>query len=148
MMQINKHYSRSEKLLLLLFFLASFLSLIFFFKYKSLAFPEDNIHFSITNNQATKNATTFLSDLGIDPTGYKHTTVFDIDDPAKTYIEREESRENVTKLTQNTIDVWDFNTRFFKPLQQEEFSVSYLPNGRLVSYTRIVEDNKPVATLT
>lgn len=147
-MDSQKFYSPKEKILLIVLLLASSLSLLFFFLFKTLAFPEYNIKFATDRQGVAEKAKAFLQGQGVQASAYKDITIFDIDDTAKTYLERETSVDETAGLAQNTIDLWHFNSRFVRPLQKEEFIVSYLPNGRFSGYTRIIEEDKKSASLT
>lgn len=144
----NKWYSVKEKVLLFLLFLTSLASLFFFFQFKQLAFPEYNISFSTTRSEAAEQAKQFLTGMQIDQNGYKDVTVFNVDDEAKTYLETNKNVQQTATLSENNIDLWHFTTRFFKPLKEEEYSVSFLPNGRFVGFNSVVPENNAGASLT
>lgn len=144
----QRTYSFREKLLLGLLFLASIASLLFYLKYRTLAFPEHAIRFDINRQQAAIKAQEFVEGLALELEGYKHATIFTVDDTSKTYLERELAVEETARLAESEVATWYFTTRFFKPLQKEEFSVSFLPNGRFVNFFRQIEEATPAAHLT
>lgn len=141
-------YSSKERLFLGLLFFAALISLFFFINFRTLAFPEHNIKFDITREQAAEKAKGFVSDLMFDPENYKETTVFSIDDETKTYLEREVGVTETARLAASDVDVWHFTTRFFKPLEQEEISVAYQPNGRFVGYYHEIKEDAAGARLS
>lgn len=133
-------YSNKEKIILLILCILGLISLGIFIKYNSLAFPEHNIKFSITRQQAERKAVDFVENFEISPLSYKHTTIFETDELAKAYLERELDVKTTTEIA-NNLNIWHFSTRFFKPSQKEEYTVDYLPNGRFVGFVRKVEEN-------
>lgn len=145
--QHQKSYSFKEKLLLIVLFIAAIICLLIYLKFNTLAFPEHNIKFDITRDQAEQKAAGFLREYGIKTGEYKKSTIFSIDDQTKTYLEREVGVEKTALLAKNNVAVWNFNTRFFKPLQKEEFNVSFLPNGRFAGFQRIIEESAPGASV-
>lgn len=146
-MNIKNFYSTKEKLFLGVLFFAALVSLFFFINFRTLAFPEHNISFDITREQAAEKAKQFALEQGIASNTFKEATVFTIDDASKTYLEREVGVTETARLAQNDIDVWHFTTRFFKPLEQEEISVSYLPSGKFVAYYHEISENASGASL-
>ena len=123
-------------------------SLLFSFKYHTRAFPEHNIHFEITRQEAAERASAFAQTMGHDLAGFKRATVFETNDFSKIYLEKEVGVKETARLAENQIDLWHFTTRFFKPLEREEYWVSFLPNGRLVVYIRSVEEETAGANLS
>lgn len=128
-------YNSKEKIFLGVLFLVALASLFFFLNFRTLAFPEHNITFDITREQAAEKSKEFVSKLGFNPEDFKETTVFSIDEQSKTYLEREVGVSETAQLAANDVDVWHFTSRFFKPLQKEEISVAFMPNGRLSGFS-------------
>jgi membrane protease YdiL (CAAX protease family) len=144
----DRLYSLREKWLLVLLFLASLASLFFFVQFRTLAFPEHNIMFTISREEAAAKAGKFIEGQNAATDDYKNATIFSTDNQSKTYLEREVGVADTSKLAANHVDLWNFNTRFFKPSQQEEFTVSYMPNGRLVGYDHLIAENDAGAKLS
>lgn len=144
----NKFYSLREKIFLLLLLLTSVGSLIFFFQFKTFAFPEYNIQFLTNRTEATQKADQLLSDMGINTSNHQAVTVFNVDEEAKTYLERTGDVSKTATLAEDTVDLWHFTTRVFKPLEKEEYSVSFLPSGRFSGFSRVVAEDKPGASLS
>lgn len=113
-----------------------------------MAFPEHTIKFDISREQAAEKAKEFVTEHGNNPANFKETTIFTIDDQSKTYLEREVGVTETAELASNEVDVWHFTTRFFKPLEKEEITVTYLPNGRLSGYFHEIEENAKGARLS
>lgn len=142
-MKNHKSYSFREKILLVVLFFSALFSLYFFLRFHTLAFPEHNINSQISRDDAADKAAVFLNGMGLDSIKYKQSTIFSIDEQAKTYLEREVGVEETARLAKNQVDIWHFTTRFFKPLQKQEYNVSFLPNGKLSGFGKIVEETAP-----
>lgn len=147
-MNKSLYYTSKEKIFLSIIFLAALISLFFFINFRTLAFPEHTIKFNISREQAAEKAKKFVSENKNNPASFKETTIFTIDDQSKTYLEREVGVTETAKLAGNEVDVWHFTTRFFNPLEKEEITVTYLPNGRLSGYFHEIEEDAKGARLS
>jgi membrane protease YdiL (CAAX protease family) len=111
------------------------------------AFPEASVNFKVTRAEALRDAQTFLAGLGENVAGYRTATVFDVDDHAKVYLERELGLQQTNQMLSSQLNIWYWDVRFFKPQQQEEFHVRVSPAGRIVGYDHIVPEAQPGGTL-
>jgi membrane protease YdiL (CAAX protease family) len=108
----------------------------FFFQ----AFPEASVDFRVTRTQAVSTARDFLAAQGFAMEGYESSVVFQLDDNAKTYLEREVGLAVANRLMAAEINVWWWDVRFFRPQQQEEFRVQVDPSGRVVGMRHVIEE--------
>ena len=113
------------------------------------AFPEASIDLRIARDEITRLSDGFLRGRGLDPTGYRHVTVFDSDDieQAKTYLERELGLEEANRVMATRVNIWRWRTRWIKPPEKEEFSVWLTTAGKLVGFEHQVEENREGARL-
>jgi membrane protease YdiL (CAAX protease family) len=137
----------SDKLALLLWVLAGIVGTFFAHKYYFRAFPEASVNFQVARDEALAGAQKFVSALGENVAGYKSVTVFEVDDNAKTYLEREVGLQQANQLMSSTLDIWYWDVRFFKPQQEEEFHVRVNPAGKIVGYNHHIEESRPGAHL-
>jgi hypothetical protein len=137
----------SDKGVLLLWLLAALLGAGVAYRYFFQAFPEAALEFRVTRDQALERARAFAASQGATLDGYRSAIVFGVDDNDKTYLERELGLDQANRLMSSDINVWYWSVRFFKPLEQEEFSVFVDPAGRIVGYEHIVEEAAPGARL-
>src|SRR6202043_3504775 len=79
--------------------------------------------------------------------GYQSTIIFQVDDTAKTYLEREVGLKQANQMMTNDVHIWYWETRFFRPLQKEQFKVWVDPAGVVVGYTHELEETAPGARL-
>ncbi len=137
----------SEKRALLLWVMAGILGALFAYKYFFRAFPEASVNFQVSREEALVRAEKFVTGLGENVNGYRSAIVFNVDDNAKTYLERELGLQEANRLMSSELNIWFWDVRFFKPLQQEEFRVHVNPAGKIVSYEHTIEESRAGASL-
>src|ERR1700731_55279 len=138
----------ANKLALLLWVIAGIAGALFAHKYYFRSFPEASVNFKVSRGQALSRAKEFLAGEGQDAASYQSAIVFDVDDNAKTYLERETGLEQANRLMSSELNIWYWDVRFFKPLQEEEFHVRVNPAGQVVGYEHHVEEARAGATLS
>jgi len=111
------------------------------------AFPEASINFQVSRDEALNRAKSFLTQHGASLDGYESTIVFSVDDKTKTYLERTVGLEQANKLMSSEVNAWDWEIRFFRPQQKEEFRANVDPQGRIVGYEHIIEEARAGASL-
>ncbi len=136
----SERLSGSDKRALLLWVALGIIGTIFAYKYFFRAFPEASVDFRVTRGEALKLAENFVSGLGENAGGYRSAIVFNVDDNAKTYLERELGLKQANQMMSSELDIWYWDVRFFKPQQEEEFLVRVTPAGRIAGYTHKIEE--------
>jgi membrane protease YdiL (CAAX protease family) len=113
----------------------------------------DSPGYKLTADQARAPADAFLREQGIDPGGYRHVTFPDEhwggDDSlaAKYFLERGPVSA-ASRLFEQYRPVQYWATRYFKPLEKEEFQVSVHPEtGQVLGYRRQIPEDRPGADL-
>jgi membrane protease YdiL (CAAX protease family) len=124
----------SDKRALILWVLLGIVGLVFAHRYFFRAFPEASVDFKVSRVEALARAQKFVGSLGEDVSGYQSAIVFDVDDNAKTYLEREVGLQQANQLMSSELNIWYWNVRFFRPQQEEEFYVRVSPAGEIVGY--------------
>ena len=97
------------------------------------AFPEIAINFTISRKAALNSAQDFLIGRGFELKDFKRSIIFDYDQTAKLFMERELGVERAANLAKDSIDVWRWEARFFKPLEKLEYVVQVDPSGRITA---------------
>jgi len=139
--------TRGDKLTLLIWLLCAVIGVSVAWHYFPRAFPEASVNFRITRGEALDRARQFVAGQGGDLAGVRSTIVFDVDDTAKTYLEREVGLEHANQLMASDVSTWYWSVRFFRPLQQEEFAVRLDPSGRVVGYEHVMKEDAAGAHL-
>jgi hypothetical protein len=137
----------SDKRALLLWVILGILGALFAYKYFFRAFPEASVNFKVSREEALVRARNFISGLGENLSGYRSTIVFNVDDNAKVYLERELGLQQANRLMSSDLNIWFWDVRFFKPQQEEEFSVRVSPAGQIVGYTHVIPKSQAGASL-
>jgi membrane protease YdiL (CAAX protease family) len=139
--------TRGDKWTLAIWLLCAAIGVSVAWHYFPRAFPEASVNFRVSRGEALDRARQFVVGQGGDLTGMRSTIVFDVDDTAKTYLEREVGLERANQLMASDVSTWYWSVRFFRPLQQEEFAVRLDPSGRIVGYEHVVKEDAAGAHL-
>jgi membrane protease YdiL (CAAX protease family) len=137
----------SDKRALLLWVLAGIVGVWFAHHYFFRAFPEASVDFRVSRGEALKRAQNFVTGLGENISGYRSSIVFDVDENAKTYLERELGLQEANQLMSSQLNIWYWDVRFFRPQQEEEFDVRVSPSGNIVGYEHKIEEGRAGASL-
>ena len=137
----------SDKRALLLWVVLGILGAVFAQKYFFRAFPEASVNFQVSREEALKRAQNFVAGLGENISGYQSAIVFDVDENAKVYLERELGLQEANHLMSSELNIWFWNVRFFKPQQEEEFRVRVSPAGQVAGYEHKIEESRSGAAL-
>jgi len=137
----------SDKRALLLWVAAGILGLLFAYKYFFHAFPEASVNFQVSREEASARAQKFVASLGENVSGYKSSIIFDVDEDAKVYLERQLGLQVANRLMSSELNIWYWEVRFFKPQQEEEFRVRVSPSGQIVGYEHKIEEARAGASL-
>jgi len=138
---------RKDGKVLLLWILAGVLGACVAYAYFFRAFPEASVDFKVPRADALAVAKQFAAAQGAPLAGYDSSIVFELDDTAKTYLEREVGLQQANQMMANEVHIWYWQTRFFRPLQKEEFDVRVDPAGGIVGYNHQLEEAAPGARL-
>src|SRR6266446_6873145 len=137
----------SDKRALLFWVVLGIVGAVFAHEYFFRAFPEASVNFQVSREEALKRAQNFVAGLGENISGYRSAIVFDVDDNAKVYLERELGLQRANKLMSSELNIWFWDVRFFKPQQEEEFRVRVSPAGQIAGYNHKVEESRAGTSL-
>ena len=112
------------------------------------AFPEATIDFRITRHESRVGAASFLEQRGFALDEFRHAGVFEFDNQAKTFLERERGLEGASDIIDNPVRLWRWSNRWFRELQKEEYHVQHTTTGDLVGFSHLVEEEATGASLT
>lgn len=111
------------------------------------AFPEASIDLKLSRDQITARARDFLSTQKLSVEGFRQLTLFDPDQDAAIYLEREVGLEEANRLMSTSVAVWRWRARWFKPPEKVELIVRLWPDGRLSGFEHVIAENAPGARL-
>ncbi len=138
----------SDKRALILWVICGVLGLVFAQRYFFRAFPEASVDFKVSRTEAQQRARNFVQGLGENLDGYQRTITFQVDDNAKTYLERELGLQAANHLMSSELNIWFWDVRFFKPQQEEEYRVHVSPAGKVVAYSHKIEEARGEKSLS
>jgi membrane protease YdiL (CAAX protease family) len=138
----------SDKRILALWILCGIVGVLFAYKYFFRAFPEASVDFKVSRAEAEARAKEFVENLGEKLDGYQSTIVFDVDENAKTYLERELGLQQANRLMSSELNIWFWEVRFFRPQQEEEYKVWVNPSGKVVDYDHKIPEARAAKSLT
>jgi hypothetical protein len=137
----------SEKRALVLWVFGGIVGLVFAQRYFFRAFPEASVDFKLSRPQAVSRAKDFVAGLGENVAGYRTSVEFGVEEDAKVYLERELGLQQANQMMSSQVNLWYWNVRFYKPLQEEEFRVQVSPSGKICGYTHVVPEATAGTTL-
>ena len=111
------------------------------------AFPEASIDFRVTRDEAKVQAADFLAARGFDLANYRHSAIFRYDNQTKTFLERELGLEGATQVIGDPVQLWRWSNRWVRELEKEEFQATVTTSGELVSFSHLIEEEAPGASL-
>ena len=111
------------------------------------AFPEASIDFRVTRDEAKVQAADFLASRGFDLAAYRHSAIFRYDNQTKTFLERELGLEGATQVIGDPVQLWRWSNRWVRELEKEEFQATVTTSGELVSFSHLIEEEAPGASL-
>lgn len=111
------------------------------------AFPEIAIDFEVPRTAALDSARTYLQNRGFDVAGYKTAVIFISGGREKRYLEKELGVERTVELAADTLDLWAWRVRFFKPLNKLEYRLQINTSGRVVAFQRLVPESAQAPAL-
>jgi len=136
-----------EKKLMVALAVASALSIWYVVEHWRAAFPQASLSLRYSKSEITAQAAEFLSAHGVNTAGFRQLTLFDPDDRARLFLERELGLEEANRLIEERVPVWRWRARWFRPPEKEEMAVYLSPQGRLVGFRHVVEEAAPGARL-
>ena len=114
----------------------------------SRAFPEASIDLRLSRAEISRRAGQFVNARGWSTVGFRQITVFEPDDNARLYLERELGLAEANRLMSGPVSVWRWRARWFRPPQKEEYVVYLSPAGRLAGFDHVIAEDTPGARLT
>src|SRR5262249_31124426 len=100
-----------------------------------------------TRPQALSQAKSFLNGIGENVEGYRSSTEFRVREDQKVYVERELGLQQANRLSSSQINLWYWNVRFYKILQEEEFSVQVSQTVQIVGSRHVLPEGRAGDTL-
>ncbi len=125
------------------------LGLLLFLLFYDQAFPSAALNLKLSRSEIAQRAEQYLKAQGHDVTGYEFALDFDEDGAASLYLQRTLGVPETNRLVKaENLPIWYWSARWFKPHQEEEFSLSLLPDGKIVGFNHTIAEADPGAALS
>ncbi|MBN1138520.1 MAG: GNAT family N-acetyltransferase [Anaerolineae bacterium] len=112
------------------------------------AFPSAALDLELSRQQIADEANAYLAYRGYNVTGYESALTFSQAYMASVYLQRTLGIPQTNALArQEDLPLWYWDARWFRPLQQQEFRLSLMPNGEVIALRRVVPEDAPGAAL-
>ncbi|HBY60396.1 MAG TPA: hypothetical protein DEH78_11270, partial [Solibacterales bacterium] len=144
---VRERLDRGDRRLLLICILLALAAAAYTWGNYGSAFPQASIELQLSREQITGRAAAFLTSRNLSPDGFRNLTVFDPDQNAQIYLEREVGLEEANRLMRGEVAVWRWRARWFKPPEKEERIVFLSPRGELAGFEHVVPESAPGARL-
>ncbi len=112
------------------------------------AFPQASLDLTVSKAQITERASEFAREQGWSTAGFRSITVFDPDDNARLYLERELGLDEANGLMRSRVSVWRWRVRWFRPPEREEFVVYLSPDGAIAGFNHVIAEAAAGARLS
>jgi membrane protease YdiL (CAAX protease family) len=124
------------------------LGIVLFLALYNEAFPDATIELTLSRDQIAQHATDYLAAQGYDVSDYEFVVDFDQSWWASVYLQRTLGVAETNRLVKaERLPIWTWNARWFKPQQQEEFSLELMPDGEVIGFTHTISESAPGAAL-
>jgi membrane protease YdiL (CAAX protease family) len=128
--------------------LAGLLGLILFLALYDEAFPDAAIELTLSRDQIAQRADDYLKAQGYDVSGYESVLGFNQSWWASVYLQRTLGvAETNRRVKAERLPIWTWNARWFRPQQQEEFSLELMPDGEAIGFSHTIPEAAPGAAL-
>lgn len=117
-------------------------------RYFSSAFPEASIEMKYDREASRAIGERLLGGQKLPSTGMKHTAVFDSDSTARIFLERTLGLEKANGVMRRDVRLWYWHHRWFRPSQEEEYSVDVAPTGEIISFARKIPEAKALPAMS
>jgi hypothetical protein len=107
------------------------------------AFPQASLELKLTRDQITARAERFLQDRRIATQGFRNFTIFEPDEEARLYLERELGLARANQLMLSEVPIWKWRARWYKPPEKEEMRVYLKPDGKLTGFEHRIKETDP-----
>jgi hypothetical protein len=112
------------------------------------AFPQASLDMPLSRDQINARALSFLRSQQLAPAAdFRNVTLFDPDDNARLFLEREAGLDRANRLMQSEVPVWRWRARWYRPPGKEEFLAWLDPRGRMVAFDHAVPETAAGARL-
>jgi len=128
--------------------LLGMLGIVLFLALYNEAFPDATIELTLSRDQIAQRANDYLKSQGYDVSDYESVVDFDQNWWSSVYLQRTLGVAETNRLVKaERLPIWTWNARWFRPQQQEEFSLELMPDGEVIGFSHTISETAPGAAL-
>lgn len=144
---VNSPKMKKSFIALALIGVAGFLTFILLF---NKALPQAGVDIKVTKQESNRIAIDYLEGKGVNVGSFKIATVLFGDTDAEVFLQRVWGIEKLNQELKKDKDLnlWSYETRFFKPLEKEEYLVSTNLSGQVIGLSHTIDDSVSGAKLS
>lgn len=131
---------------ILIFFIALGSLLLFITQYHNVS-SLASVDFDLSKTEIFTTAKLYAEKSGFQVSGYKSTITFETNHFTSIFFEKTLGTSRANELMHSQVPTRYWEVRWFKPLQEEEFSVSVTPGGHILGFNHTIPENAPGAEL-
>lgn len=121
--------------------LLGILGYIVFFSQYDRAFPTAALHLELSKEEIAQKANQVIAGYGYDLSAYEFVLTFSGGNTF--YLERILGIPATNQLIEDQgLPIWSWNARWFKPLEEEEFSLALSPDGEVLGFSHHIPEAK------
>ena len=147
-MTASPAHTRRPRLPSLLLALGGLAGLIAFVTLYQRAIPQAAVKLKVTRHQADSIGRAFVTGRAADLAAFRQATLFDGNTEALVFLQRTLGLDSASAWARSRVNIWTWNTRWFKPQAKEEWRVAIGVDGTVVRFTHLVEEAAAGASLT
>jgi hypothetical protein len=111
------------------------------------AFPQAAVSLEVTRGQAVQRARAFLEQRGATLAGFRQAVQFAGDDDGLAFLQRTVGLAEASRWARESVPIWAWQVRWFKPGEKEEWRVRVGVDGRVVGFRHEIEESAPGRTV-
>ncbi len=110
--------------------------------------PVASVELKLSRKDVTERAATLAANCHFDTKNCLRSTIFSCDESAKTFLEYRCGLKQANELMRSEVPVWYWSTRFCRPQAHEEFTTQLAPDGKLVEFNHVVQNERPIQSIS
>ncbi|MEW5869269.1 MAG: GNAT family N-acetyltransferase [Chloroflexota bacterium] len=124
------------------------LGALIFFAFYDQAFPSAALKLELSRDQIMHRAQDIVRGYGLALDGYKFALTFQYDWGSLIYLQRTLGIPEMNRrIQEDGLPVWNWQARWFRPMQLEEYGMSLSPGGKVMAFSHRLEEDGQGAAL-
>ncbi len=135
-------FRSKERWILSFFILFGIAGALFFASFYSRISPAASLQFQVSRPKAKEIAQTFLNKKGYDVKEYRYGILFQSDQDEAVFLEKTLGTLKANQFFEEEYAPWYWQIRWFRFLEEEEFSIAVSPKGEIVGFFHQMPETK------